>query len=213
MNKFLDTTPPVAAALKAGTPVAVLETGYFCSMPYPENLQILRMAQQALWAKSCVPCCVAVINGRLKAGLTPQEEDALMRHRVVCSRGELPGLAARGLSAAADVSAALAIAALAEIIPVVIPGLKDELGDIDALAIYGRMAFCSNLGSDTLALLRSRSIPVMQDAPGVLADTWQIQRELEAPESTLCPAGDALTTICTTAAETALELKKRTEFT
>ena len=59
MNKFLDTTPPVAAALKAGTPVAVLETGYFCSMPYPENLQILRMAQQALWAKSCVPCCVA----------------------------------------------------------------------------------------------------------------------------------------------------------
>lgn len=213
MNKFLDTTPPVAAALKAGTPVAVLETGYFCSMPYPENLQILRMAQQALWAKSCVPCCVAVINGRLKAGLTPQEEDALMRHRVVCSRGELPGLAARGLSAAADVSAALAIAALAEIIPVVIPGLKDELGDIDALAIYGRMAFCSNLSHDTLALLRSRSIPVMQDAPGVLADTWQIQRELEAPESTLCPAGDALTTICTTAAETALELKKRTEFT
>ena len=33
MNKFLDTTPPVAAALKAGTPVAVLETGYFCRLP------------------------------------------------------------------------------------------------------------------------------------------------------------------------------------
>ena len=213
MNKFLDTTPPVAAALKAGTPVAVLETGYFCSMPYPENLQVLRLAQQALWAKNCVPCCVAVINGRLKAGLTPQEEDALMRHRVVCSRGELPGLAARGLSAAADPSAALAIAALAEIIPVVIPGLKDQPGDIDALAIYGRMAFCCHPGSETLALLRGRSIPVMQDSPGVLADTWQIQRELEAPESTLCPAGDAITTICATAAETALELKKRTEFT
>lgn len=213
MNKFLDTTPPVAAALKAGTPVAVLETGYFCSMAYPQNLQALRLAQQALWAKNCVPCCVAVINGRLKAGLTPQEEDALMRHRVVCSRGELPALAARGLSAAADPGAALAIAALADIVPVVIPGLGNELGDIEALAIYGRMAFSTNLGSDTLALLRSRSVPVMQEGAAVLADTWQIQRELEAPESTLCPAGDAMTTICSIAAETALELKKRTEFT
>ena len=212
MNKFLDTTPPVAAALKAGTPVAVLETGYFCRMEYPQNLQALRLAQQALWAKNCVPCCVAVINGRLKAGLTPQEEDALMRHRVVCSRGELPGLAARGLSAAADVSASLAIAALADIVPVVIPGLRDELGDIDALAIYGRMAFSAGLSRDTLALLRSRSIPVMQESAAVLADTWQIQRELEAPESTLCAAGDAMTTICTAAAETALELKKRTDF-
>ena len=213
MNKFLDTTPPVAAALKAGTPVAVLETGYFCSMAYPQNLQALRLAQQALWAKNCVPCCVAVINGRLKAGLTPQEEDALMRHRVVCSRGELPGLAARGLSAAADPSAALAIAALADIVPVVIPGLKDELHDIDALAIYGRMAFSTTLSRDTLALLHSRSIPVMNESADVLADTWQIQRELEAPESTVCAAGDAMTTICTIAAETALELKKRTEFT
>jgi len=213
MNKFLDTTPPVAAALKAGTPVAVLETGYFCRLPYPENLQILRQAQQALWARSCVPCCVAVINGRLKAGLTPQEEDALMRHRVVCSRGELPVLAARGLSAAADVSAALAIAALADIVPVVIPGLRDELGDMDALAIYGRLAFSASLSSDTLALLRSRSIPVVQEGASVLADMWQIQRELEAPESTLCCAGDALVTICTAAAETAVELKKRTQFT
>ena len=181
-------------------------------MAYPQNLQALRLAQQALWAKNCVPCCVAVINGRLKAGLTPQEEDALMRHRVVCSRGELPALAARGLSAAADVSASLAIAALADIVPVVIPGLRDELGDIDALAIYGRMAFSAGLSRDTLALLRSRSIPVMQESAAVLADTWQIQRELEAPESTLCTAGDAMATICTAAAETALELKKRTDF-
>ena len=135
-----------------------------------------------------------------------------MRHRVVCSRGELPALAARGLSAAADVSASLAIAALADIVPVVIPGLRDELGDIDALAIYGRMAFSANLSRDTLALLRSRSIPVMQESAAVLADTWQIQRELEAPESTLCTAGDAMVTICTAAAETALELKKRTDF-
>ena len=75
-------------------------------------------------------------------------------------------------------------------------------------SFVGILALCL-----ALALLRSRSIPVLQEAAPMLADTWQIQRELEAPESTLCPAGDAMATICSIAAETALELKKRTEFT
>ena len=110
-SKYLDTTPPVAAALKAGTPIVAIETGFFMRLPYPRNLAALQACEEAFWRRGCVPCCVAAVNGRLKAGLTKEDMETLCRAGGSCSRWELPSLVGGGGTAAAGASAAAGAAA------------------------------------------------------------------------------------------------------
>ncbi len=212
MNRFVDMSPPVAASLKAGSPVVVLETGGFARLPYPQSVRALSDAEQVFWQKGCVPCSVAVVNGRIKAGLTAQDVETVLKSGIACSRSALPVTAARGLSAAAQPSAALAIARLIGVVPVVIPSFLGETEDIDALALYGRLAFCTRLTEDVRSLLKVRSIPVAEEDANILSDAWLIQQELEAPESLVCESGSAINTLCAAGCDAALALKKKTDY-
>ena len=78
-SKYLDMCPPVLASLKAGTPIIAIETGFFMQLPYPRNLEALQECEQAFYRRDCVPCCVGIVNGRLKAGLSKQDMDTLCR--------------------------------------------------------------------------------------------------------------------------------------
>lgn len=211
-QKFLDTTPPVLAALNAGTPVVAIETGSFARLEYPRSLQLLREAEQAIWAKNCVPVPLAVINGRLKAGLTPAEEEAVMQHDIVLSRSELPVVTARGRSGALLPSAAIALCATAGIVPLLAPGFRDSMADVDALALYGRLVFSFSLTDDIRQLLSERSIPVISDDASTVADAYLCQKELLSPESVLYAAGKNLITLCDAASAASVEIKKRTLF-
>ena len=85
-SKYLDMCPPVLASLKAGTPIIAIETGFFMQLPYPRNLQALQECEQAFYRRDCVPCCVGIVNGRLKAGLSKQDMDTLCRSGGSCAR-------------------------------------------------------------------------------------------------------------------------------
>ena len=209
---FLDTTPPVLAALNAGSPVVAIETGSFARLPYPQSLQTLRASEQEIWARNCVPAPLALINGRIKAGLTEKEEEALMQHDVALTRAALPVVTARGRSGALLPSAALAAAAAAGIVPLLLPGFRGEVSDVDALALYGRMAFSFAQTEDVGALLAERNIPALGDNAAVLSDAYLCQKELSSPESVLYAAGKSLTTLCEIACATAVEIKKKTDF-
>ena len=54
-SKFLDLAAPVAAALKVGTPIVAIETGFFMRLPYPKNYTALQECEQAFWRRDCVP--------------------------------------------------------------------------------------------------------------------------------------------------------------
>ena len=108
-SRYLDLSPTVAAALKAGTPIVVIETGFFLRLPYPDNLSALQECEQAFWSRQCVPCCVAVVNGRLKAGLTRDDMETLCQSSRSCVRFELPGLVGGGETAGAGASGPLTI--------------------------------------------------------------------------------------------------------
>ncbi len=212
VSKYWEMSPPVSAALRAGCPVVALETGCFCRLAYPQSAQALADMEQAVWQKSCVPCAAAVLSGKLKAGLAPQEADYVLRAAAVCVRGSLAATVAGGKTAAAAPSAALAIARLADIVPVVTPALRDEEGDLDALSRLGRLVFCGPLSEDARVRLAARSIPVTAEADAA-ADIWLVQRELGGGESVVCECGAALASICSAACEAAMSLKKKTEYT
>ena len=74
MNKYLDVSPEVQAALAAGKPIVALESTIIShGMPYPKNVETALLVEQTIRDNGAVPATIAVIGGRLKAGLTHEE--------------------------------------------------------------------------------------------------------------------------------------------
>ncbi len=212
-SRFLDFSPHVASILNVGTPIVAIETGFFMRLPYPKNLVALQECEQAFWRRSCVPCCMGMVNGRLKAGLTKEDMEALCRAGGNASRGELPNLAADKRTSGVDASATMAIAKLADIVPVMAPGLSDSLADMDALSTSARMVFCGRVEPDRAMLFAARSIAVLrQDEIDALTDAFLLQRDLELTECAVVPCGETLGDLAEKASAAALDLKKKIDF-
>ena len=80
MNKHLDISPEVAAALREGRPVVALESTIIShGMPYPKNVETAMLVEKTIRENGAVPATVAVIGGRLKAGLSGAEIEYLSR--------------------------------------------------------------------------------------------------------------------------------------
>ena len=74
INRYLDKNPEVEAALKAGKSVVALESTIIShGMPYPQNVETALAVEQAIRDNGAVPATIAIIGGRLKAGLTKDE--------------------------------------------------------------------------------------------------------------------------------------------
>ena len=207
-----DLTPPVITALRAGTPLALLETAGYFSLTEEEGRAALEATEQALWQNGCIPCPVAVVEGRVKFGLTESSKSALFAAgSEPVSRGKLPLLLARGGTAALKTSAVLSLGNLVDVATVVAPDFMGELEDIEALVLTGRLLFCTELPRDVEKVLEMRSVPVLPEGGGEAAAVWSMQRRLKLTESTVCTAR-ALEDICAAAAATALEMKKRSDW-
>jgi pseudouridine-5'-phosphate glycosidase len=118
-SPFLDLAPEVTAALAAGRAVVALESTIVShGMPWPQNLATAQQLEAAVREHGAVPATVAVIGGRMKAGLTTAELQTLARGGPAvakASRRDLPLLLARGATGATTVAATMIVAAQAGI--------------------------------------------------------------------------------------------------
>ena len=119
MNKYLDVAPEAAEALKAGKPVVALESTIIShGMPYPQNVETALQVEKIIRENGAVPATIAVIGGRLKAGLSPEEIDYLGKTGSAvakASRRDLPVLVAQGRDGATTVTTTMMIAHMAGI--------------------------------------------------------------------------------------------------
>ncbi len=119
MNRYLDIKPEVAEALAAGKPVVALESTIIShGMPWPQNAETAFAVEDVIRAHGAVPATVAIIGGRLKAGLERDEIEYLAKKGQAvtkASRRDLPVLCARGEDGATTVAATMIVAALAGI--------------------------------------------------------------------------------------------------
>ncbi|MEA5051792.1 MAG: pseudouridine-5'-phosphate glycosidase [Oscillospiraceae bacterium] len=77
-NKYLDIAPEVAEALELGAPVIALESTILShGMPFPQNLAFAKEVERIAREKGVVPATTAIVNGRLKVGLTEAERDRI----------------------------------------------------------------------------------------------------------------------------------------
>ena len=117
MSLPLSVSPPVADALAAGRPVVALESTIIShGLPRPDNLAAAREFEQILLELDVTPATVAVLDGRLKAGLTPTELERVAAEEMPkLSVRDLPVVLARGGSGATTVAATSYVADLAGI--------------------------------------------------------------------------------------------------
>ena len=74
LQQYMDIQPEVRDAVAEGRPVVALESTILShGMPYPENLSFAREVEKVIRAEGAVPATMALIGGKIKAGLNEDE--------------------------------------------------------------------------------------------------------------------------------------------
>ena len=180
MNKYLDIAPEVQQALADGRPVVALESTIIShGMPYPKNVETALLVEQTLRDNGAVPATIAILGGRLKAGLSKEEITYLGkagRKVAKVSRRDLPVICARGADGATTVTTTMMIAHMAGIQVFATGGIggvhrgaettMDISADLEELAQTPVMVVCAgakailDLGL-TLEYLETHGVPVI----------------------------------------------------
>jgi pseudouridylate synthase len=115
---FLDIEPEVADTLAAGGGVVALESTIIThGMPFPENVETARAVETVVRENGAVPATIAVLDGRIRIGLSTAELERLgdAKGVVKASGRDLAAVMARKGAAGTTVSATMRAAALAGI--------------------------------------------------------------------------------------------------
>ena len=180
MNRYLDVAPEVQEAIRAGKPVVALESTIIShGMPYPQNVETALNVEKLIRESGAVPATIAIIGGRLKAGLTPEEIDYLGKTGAgvaKASRRDLAVLVSKSMDGATTVTTTMMIAAMAGIEVFATGGIggvhrgaettMDISADLEELAQTPVMVVCAgakailDLGL-TLEYLETKGVPVL----------------------------------------------------
>ncbi len=119
MHPFLEISPSVNEALQSGQPVVALESTIIShGMPYPQNVETALLVEKTVRDAGATPATIAVLDGKLKAGLSEAEIEYLGktgRGVAKVSRRDLPFLLASGQPGATTVATTMLIAEMAGI--------------------------------------------------------------------------------------------------
>ena len=180
INKYLDVNPEVAEAIASGKPVVALESTIIShGMPYPQNVETALNVERIIRENGAVPATIAIIGGRLKAGLTAEEIEYFGKkgqaiHKA--SRRDLAVLCARGEDGATTVATTMIIAHMAGIKIFATGGIggvhrgaettMDISADLEELGRTPVMVVCAGAKSIldlglTLEYLETKGIPVI----------------------------------------------------
>ena len=180
MNQYLDISPEVAEALAAGKPVVALESTIIShGMPYPRNVETALLVEQTIRENGAVPATIAIIGGRLKAGLSKDEIEYLGksgRNVAKTSRRDIAALVARKADGATTVTTTMMIAHMAGISIFATGGIGgvhrgaevtmdisadlEELGNTPVMVVCAGAKSILDLGL-TLEYLETKGVPVI----------------------------------------------------
>ena len=180
LNKYLDIHPEVTEALATGKPVVALESTIIShGMPYPQNMETALNVERIIRENGAIPATIAIIGGRLKAGLSPEEIEYFGKKGQAiakASRRDLAVLCARGEDGATTVATTMIIAHMAGIKIFATGGIggvhrgaettMDISADLEELGQTPVMVVCAGAKSIldlglTLEYLETKGVPVI----------------------------------------------------
>ncbi len=207
LHEYLKISPAVQKALDEGRPVLALESTIIShGMPYPQNLETARLCEAEARKHGVEPATVAIIHGKLCAGLTDEELEYLAKAGpkvAKASRRDLPILAARGADGATTVAATMIVAAMAGICVFATGGIggvhrgaevtMDISADLEELARTPVAVVCAGAKSIldlglTLEYLETKGVPVLgyrtETLPAFYTDEsdFKVDYRMDSPE-------------------------------
>ena len=179
LEKYLEVSEEVKAALAAGKPVVALESTIIShGMPYPQNVETALNVEKVVRDNGAVPATIAIIKGKLKVGISKDEIDYLGQkglNVIKASRRDIPVLCAKGEDGATTVAATMILADMAGVKIFATGGVggvhrgaettMDISADLEELAETPVMVICAGAKSIldlglTLEYLETKGVPV-----------------------------------------------------
>lgn len=179
MQQYLLFSAEVSAARSAGKPIVALESTIIShGMPYPQNVTMAHEVEQIIRDAGAVPATIAIIDGKICIGLSPQQLELLgtSPEAMKVSRRDLPYVLSQKRLGATTVAATMICAALAGINVFVTGGIGgvhrgaatsfDISADLQELAQTDVAVVCAGVKSIldiglTLEYLETHGVPVV----------------------------------------------------
>ncbi len=118
-HQYLSINEEVKDALAENRPVVALESTIIShGMPYPQNVETAFLVEKTVRDNGAIPATIALINGKMTAGLTPDEIEILGKKGqevIKVSRRDIPMLLAKKEMGATTVASTMIVSALANI--------------------------------------------------------------------------------------------------
>lgn len=180
LAKYLEISKEVKEALENNKPVVALESTIIShGMPYPQNVETALKVEEIVRENGAVPATIAILNGKLKVGLSKEEVDYLGKKGLEvtkASRRDIPAILASEDDGATTVASTMIIAALAGIKVFATGGIggvhrgaettMDISADLEELAMTDVAVVCAGAKSIldiglTLEFLETKGVPVL----------------------------------------------------
>jgi pseudouridine-5'-phosphate glycosidase len=196
---YMDISPDVQAALAEKKPVVALESTIIChGMPYPENIETALQVEDVIRNHGAVPATIAVIEGRIKVGLSKEQIEYLATAENVrkLSRRDLPAVVSDRADGATTVAGTMIIAAMAGIKLFVTGGIGgvhrgagesfDISADLEELKNTDVTVVCAGCKSildipATLEYLETAGVPVISYAADEFPAFYSVSSGFPSP--------------------------------
>ena len=178
--KYLEVSQEVKEALENNKPVVALESTIIShGMPYPQNFETALKVEKIIRDNGAVPATIAIINGKLKVGLSESEIEFLGKEGskiIKVSRRDLAYIVANKLNGATTVATTMIIAELAGVRVFATGGIggahrgaettMDISADLEELSNTNVAVVCAGAKSIldlglTLEYLETHGVPVL----------------------------------------------------
>ncbi|RSK50649.1 pseudouridine-5'-phosphate glycosidase [Bacillus canaveralius] len=179
LENVLEYAAEVLEARKRNLPIVALESTIIShGMPYPQNVETAKEVESIIRKNGAVPATIAILNGKIKIGLSEDELEFLAKSNDVAkaSRRDLPYLVSNRKNGATTVAATMICASLAGIEVFVTGGIggvhreaettMDISADLQELAQTNVTVVCAGAKSIldiglTLEYLETFGVPVV----------------------------------------------------
>jgi pseudouridine-5'-phosphate glycosidase len=180
INNYIEYSEEVQNALKNNLPIVALESTIIShGMPYPQNVETALACEQIVRDNGSVPATIAILNGKLKVGLSAEEIDFLGKEGTKIqktSRRDIAYNITNKINGATTVSATMYIASLANISVFATGGIggvhrgaettMDISADLEELALTNVAVVSAGAKSIldiglTLEYLETKGVPVI----------------------------------------------------
>lgn len=196
---FVDIQEDVLDALDQKKPIVALESTIIThGMPFPDNVEMARSVEDEIRARGAVPATIAVIDGRLKIGLSKEELDQLaqVKDALKISRADIAFAISQRKTAGTTVAATMIVARMAGIRVFATGGIGGvhagaettfdisadltELGKTDVIVVAAGAKAILDVPK-TLEVLETEGVSVVGFCTDTLPAFWTSGSDLDIP--------------------------------